>query len=70
MVSLRKGTPAYKLLLRKEKEQAERQKEAYAKGEGNCNEGAEYSGGHQVCKVRRKLPAGHEDGAEETRNRV
>ena len=35
MVSLRKGTPAYELLLRKEKEQAERQKEAYAKGEGN-----------------------------------
>ena len=35
MVSLRKGTPAYKLLLRKEKEQAERQKEAYAKGKGN-----------------------------------
>ena len=35
MVSLKKGTPAYELLLRKEKEQAERQKEAYAKGEGN-----------------------------------
>jgi hypothetical protein len=35
MVSLKKGTPAYELLLRKEKERAERQKEAYAKGEGN-----------------------------------
>ena len=35
MVSLKKGTPAYEFLLRKEKERAERQKEAYAKGEGN-----------------------------------
>ena len=35
MVSLKKGTPAYELLLRKEKERAERTKEAYAKGEGN-----------------------------------
>jgi hypothetical protein len=35
MVSLKKGTPAYELILRKEKEQAERQKESYAKGEGN-----------------------------------
>ena len=34
MVSLRKGTPAYELLLRKEKEQAERKKDKYAKGEG------------------------------------
>jgi hypothetical protein len=38
MVSLRRGTPAYELLLRKEKEQAERnsicQKNKFAKGEG------------------------------------
>ena len=38
MVSLRRGTPAYKLLLRKEMEQAERnsirQKDRFAKGEG------------------------------------
>jgi hypothetical protein len=34
MVSLKKGFPAYELLLRKEKAQAERQKEACAKGEG------------------------------------
>ena len=39
MVSLKKGTPAYELLLRKEKEQAERNrirpKDKCAKGEGN-----------------------------------
>jgi SOS response regulatory protein OraA/RecX len=39
MVSLKKGTPAYELLLRKEKEQAERQSTLeiakFAKGEGN-----------------------------------
>ena len=39
MVNLRKGTPAYELLLRKEKEQAERNrirpKDKCAKGEGN-----------------------------------
>ena len=35
-----------------------------------CNQGAEYSGGHQVCQGRRQFSAGRKDGAAPTKNRV